>query len=78
MDKLNTVLKKTTGPPRHKMAFVTFLVLWPMVHFMPGLSAQLIANPFVAEGVTVLIIVLLMTYLILPVVSRAIHSWLTR
>ena len=76
MDKLDTVLKKTTGPPRHKMAFVTFLVLWPMVHFIPGLSVQLIANPFVAEGVTVFTIVLLMTYLILPAVSRAIRPWL--
>lgn len=78
MNKLDPVLKKTTGLSRHKMALVTFLVLWPMVHFIPGLSVQLIANPFVAEGVTVLTIVLLMTYLILPVVSRAIHSWLMR
>ncbi len=41
MNKLNTVRKKTTGPSRHKMALVTFLVLWPTVHFIPRLNCRI-------------------------------------
>lgn len=73
MNKQETAVTKTGVPPRHKMAMAIFLVLWPLVHFLPNLTAKLISNPVAAEGVTVFAIVLVMTYLILPVVTRKIR-----
>lgn len=74
MIEQETAVTNSGAPPRYKMALAIFLVLWPLVHFMPGLTGELIANPVVAEGVTVFVIVLMMIYLILPLITRSIRK----
>ena len=66
------------GPPsKHKMALVTFVVIWPMVHFIPAAVGRAVPNPQLAqEGISVLAIVLLMTYAVMPLTTRALAPWL--
>ncbi|MBL4688744.1 MAG: antibiotic biosynthesis monooxygenase [Nannocystaceae bacterium] len=64
-------------PPRHKMALVTTLVIWPLVHFVPPAVAGVAKSPpIIIEALSVLIIVLLMTYLLMPAVLRLLAGWL--
>jgi antibiotic biosynthesis monooxygenase (ABM) superfamily enzyme len=73
MSKAQTVAEKKTRPPKHQMAPVIFLLLWPLAHYIPKLTTRLVADPLIAEGMTVFIMVLLMTYLILPAVSKTLQ-----
>lgn len=64
-------------PTRHKMALVTFLVIWPLVHFIPSNLARVLgARPLVVELCAVAAIVLLMTYLLMPLVTKVLARWL--
>jgi antibiotic biosynthesis monooxygenase (ABM) superfamily enzyme len=57
-------------PSNHKMAAVTLLVIWPMVHFIGPPISTIIPVPLLAEFVTVALIVVLMTYAVMPIVIR--------
>ena len=64
-------------PTRHKMALVTFLVIWPLVHFIPSNLARVLgARPLLVELCAVAAIVLLMTYLLMPLVTKMLARWL--
>jgi hypothetical protein len=66
--------KSSSIPPRYKMAIVTFLVIWPLVHFLPPLVGRAIGpGTLGAEVVGVAAIVGLMSYVVMPLVS-----WLLR
>ncbi len=68
---------RATPPPRHKMAIATFAVIWPLVHFVPrAISASLPAPSLVQEACSVAAIVLLMTYAVMPLATRALGPWL--
>ncbi len=59
------------GPKRYKMALVTFLVIWPLVHFIPPIVAKALgARPLAIEATSVAVIVLLMTYFLMPAATR--------
>jgi antibiotic biosynthesis monooxygenase (ABM) superfamily enzyme len=65
------------GPPRYKMTVVTFLAIWPLVHFLPGhinqyLNFGNLGNEFVAT----VIIVVIMSYLALPLSCKIFSFWL--
>ena len=58
-------------PRRHKMALVTFVALLPLVHFVPrGIGTVLDGPPILVEVASVAIIVLLMTYVVMPFATR--------
>lgn len=64
-------------PAKWKMALVTFAVIWPLVHFVPrGIDAALHGPPLVMEVTSVGAIVLLMTYAVMPTVTRLLARWL--
>ena len=67
------------GPPRYKMTIVTFLAIWPLVHFLPPLINRFLhlgalGNEFVATG----LLVLIMSYLALPLMCRLFGAWLRK
>ncbi len=67
------------APAKHKMALVTFSVIWPMVHFIPRTIASALPVPrLVAEACSVGTIVLLMTYVVMPTMTRLLSRWLFR
>lgn len=65
------------APTKYKMALVTFAVIWPMVHFIPRAVAEHSGLPrLAAEVVSVATIVLLMTYAVMPTVTRLLRPFL--
>ena len=65
-------------PSDHKMALVTLAVIWPMVHFISPMTAKFVGIPWVAEFASVAIIVVLMTYVVMPLATRLLGAWLYR
>ena len=66
------------APSDFKMTLVTFLVIWPLVHFVAPTVSRLISNPLIAEMLTVGTICALVTYLFMPIVTRLLGWWLFR
>ena len=65
------------SPPRHKQALLTFLGLLAPVYFIPpALAARLPGRPFAVVALAVASIVILMTYLIMPRLTRALARWI--
>lgn len=64
------------APPKHRMALVTFLVIWPLVHFVPRLFDDALGPGLAAEVASVGAIVLLMTYAVMPLVTSVFARWL--
>lgn len=64
------------APPTWKMAIVTFLVIWPLVHWVPMLTNHLSNVPLIQEAVGVFAVVLLASYAGLPLATRALRFWL--
>jgi antibiotic biosynthesis monooxygenase (ABM) superfamily enzyme len=67
-------------PPPWKMALVTLVGLYPLVHWAaPAINRRLEMLPGpVATGVTVAILVAAMTWVVMPVLVRALRPWLFR
>ena len=64
-------------PPRYKMALLTLLALLPLVHFIPRLVARHVSwPPLVLTLVTTAGIVVLMTWAVMPLVTRLTARWL--
>ena len=62
-------------PNYHKMALVTFLVIWPLVHFIiPGL-APLISNPWAHEIIGTFFVVLTAHYIGIPGMTQLLSCW---
>jgi antibiotic biosynthesis monooxygenase (ABM) superfamily enzyme len=63
-------------PSREKMAFVTFLVIWLQAHYIPPNIGKIPGIPsLLAEAMSIFIIVLLTTYVIMPIVTKYILRW---
>ncbi|EAQ98053.2 hypothetical protein [Congregibacter litoralis] len=75
-------MSKTTAcdpPKRHKMALLTFLGLLFPVHIIPpSLQAVLPDSPLIHVSLSVVIMVGLMSYLIMPLLTRVAGDWLYR
>lgn len=69
-------------PPRHKMAVVTWFAIAPLVQFVtPGIGEYLKRFPLPAWVVIWLgsgVLVLLMTYIVMPLMTRLFARWLYR
>lgn len=64
-------------PKRHKLALLTFVGLLAPVYLLPpALPSVLAGSRLLAVGVTVAAIVVLMTYLIMPVLTYLAGEWL--
>ena len=65
-------------PPRHKMALVTLLAVYPIVNLLnafviPHLTAL---HPMIRALVVCIAIVVLMTYMVMPLLTRLLFRWL--
>jgi len=59
---------------RHFMAMITFILLLPLVYFIPPfVNNNLTSNHLHVTVITVAIIVPLLTYLLIPMVVKIIH-----
>lgn len=69
---------QTQPPPRHKMVLVTVLGIYPLlILLVPTLRSLLQGLPeLIAALVSVLILVCLMTYAVMPLLTRLLSSWL--
>jgi antibiotic biosynthesis monooxygenase (ABM) superfamily enzyme len=67
------------APSRDRMAFVTWLAIWPLVSLaLWQLTQHLGALPFLLRtAVTTIVVTLAMTYLVMPRVVRIAAPWLT-
>ena len=64
-------------PKRHKLALLTFVGLLAPVYFVPPVLTATITGPRVlAVGAAVAVIVVLMTYVIMPLLKRLTARWL--
>lgn len=70
-------IQRCRQPRRHKQALLTFAGLLAPVYFVPpALSAVLGGPSLLTVSVAVAGIVVLMTYVIMPVLTRLAASWL--
>ena len=67
-----------TPPPRYKMALVTAIALYPLVNTVGPLLAPFTGNwpAFLQSLLPLLIVVALMTYLVMPLMTRLFAFWL--
>lgn len=65
-------------PPRWKMALISMLAIYPLVNLLNIILTPLIAglSPWVGGLVATPIIILLMTYLVMPFMTRIFSRWL--
>ena len=65
-------------PPRHKMAFVTWLGIFPLVLLLSNLIAPWLApiHPVLSVLVVTALVVVLMTWAVMPVLTRLFAGWL--
>jgi antibiotic biosynthesis monooxygenase (ABM) superfamily enzyme len=65
-------------PPRHRMAFVTWLGIWPLVSLALWLLAPyLVVLPFLLRtGTLSALIILTMTYVVMPQLAKLAEPWL--
>jgi uncharacterized protein len=67
-----------TSPPRWKMTLVTTAAVWPASMFIPWLLRPLISTlpPYLRALLVAIGIVNLLTWVLLPVLSKILRSWL--
>ena len=65
-------------PSRHRMAFLTWIGIWPLVSLaLFVLAPLLLGYPFlVRTAVTSAVLVLAMTYVVMPLLARTASRWL--
>ncbi|MBT3269618.1 hypothetical protein HN371_20905 [Candidatus Poribacteria bacterium] len=66
-------------PPKYKMVVVVFLVLFPLVSFIPPALQPLLGHllpDWAVFPVVNLLVILIMTYIAMPLVTRALGRWL--
>jgi antibiotic biosynthesis monooxygenase (ABM) superfamily enzyme len=65
------------APSKYKMALTTFAIILPLVHFIPSALGKVLGpRPLLVEASAVALIVLLMTYALMPAVTRLLQPWL--
>lgn len=65
-------------PPRWKMALATWVGVWPTVYFISSLIAPRLSgwHPALATGAVTLIVVIALTWAVMPVLTRMVRPWL--
>ncbi len=66
-------------PPRWKMALVTWAGVWPSVFAVSSLAAPRLSGwpSWLATGAVTLIVVLVLTWGVMPLLTRLVRPWLT-
>jgi uncharacterized protein len=69
---------ETPPPPRYKMAILTWVTIFPLITLVVAATAPLIGGlPLVGRlAVTTLVTVSLMTWVVMPQMTRLLHRWL--
>ncbi len=77
---LEAWFREPMPPPRWKMAIVTFVGVYPLTSFLPQVFGGLLAplHPLLVNLVTTAVIVGSLTWVIMPLLIRALHRWLHR
>ena len=76
---LPSSIETTKTPSRHKMAVLTFFSIWVLVHVMMNYVHPVIpGTPLVREILVVAIIVLVMTYAVMPMLVKLLSNWLCK
>lgn len=74
------VVPASMHPPRHRMAFVTWLGIWPTASFFIFFVAPVLNRlglPFlVVTGINTVLITLVMTYVLMPRLTRLMRGFL--
>lgn len=74
------VVPASMHPPRHRMAFVTWLGIWPLaslaIWFLSPLLGRLNLPFLLITAINTLLIVASMTYLVMPRLTRALRGFL--
>jgi antibiotic biosynthesis monooxygenase (ABM) superfamily enzyme len=67
-------------PPRWKMALVTWLGVWPTVYVLSSLVGHRLSNwpSWLATGFVTLLVVLVLTWGVMPALTRLMRPWLVR
>ena len=70
--------KPIAPPPRYKMALITWLAIFPLINIINLLFASVLnqLSPLLRSLVLTVTLVLLMTYVIMPRMTRLFASWL--
>ncbi len=65
-------------PPKHKMAIIVWLSIFPLSIVLHYILSSLISNFHIVIQIAILsvIMVLMMTYVLMPLMSRLFHRWL--
>lgn len=77
---LEAWFRAPTPPPRWKMAFVTFLGVFPTAMILTlALSPAIKSWPFIVRNVAFnACVVALLTWVVMPFLTRLLHHWLHR
>lgn len=70
--------KVTAPPPTYKMAITTFIAIYPLsviINYIVGLALGPV-NMFIEKLVVALILVILMTYMAMPLLTLILKKWL--
>jgi len=75
---LEAWFRSPNSPPRWKMAFVTFAGVYPLTSLLPRFFGQLLSpwHPLLINVVVTGLIVLALTWAIMPLLTRLLHGWL--
>jgi antibiotic biosynthesis monooxygenase (ABM) superfamily enzyme len=68
----------TTPPPPYKMALLTWITIFPLITLLVELSAPLLddLSPVLRLAITTAVTVPLMTWVVMPRVTRLLRGWL--
>ena len=68
----------TPVPSTARLSLLTFLTIWPMVHWIAPLVSGFVTTAWLSEMITVGVIVVLMSYVCMPLFDRFLSKWLYR
>jgi antibiotic biosynthesis monooxygenase (ABM) superfamily enzyme len=67
-------------PPRWKMAIAIWMGVWPTVYVVSSLIGHRLSgwHPYLATGAITLLVVVALTWAVMPVLTRMMRPWLVR
>jgi antibiotic biosynthesis monooxygenase (ABM) superfamily enzyme len=78
LNGLEAWFRSPGGPPRWKMALLTWIAVWPVSMAVPAVLSPLRASmpPTIFAGAVAAGIVLVLTWAAMPLLAKAAHAWL--